>query len=111
MYSTGGDALRAEKANFRGIIEGRYKKARAFVDAKKGHPLLQPMPFNSGYFMSFRTVIDAETLRQKLLHGYGVGTIAIASNTLRVAFSGLDDECIDEVYATIYRAAEELAGN
>jgi aspartate/methionine/tyrosine aminotransferase len=109
MYSTGGDALLAEKAAFRNIIEGRYKKARAFVDAKKNHPLLQPMPFNSGYFMSFRCAVDAEALRQKLLHGYGVGTIAIDARTLRVAFSGLDDEYIDEVYAAIYRAAEELA--
>ncbi|MDR1094834.1 MAG: aminotransferase class I/II-fold pyridoxal phosphate-dependent enzyme [Spirochaetaceae bacterium] len=108
-YSTGGDALRTEKAAFRNIIETRYKKTRAFVDAKKGHPLLRPMPFNSGYFMSFRSTVDAEALRQKLLHSYGVGTIAIDPRTLRVAFSGLDDECIDEVYAAIYRAAEELA--
>ncbi|MDR1148327.1 MAG: aminotransferase class I/II-fold pyridoxal phosphate-dependent enzyme [Spirochaetaceae bacterium] len=111
MYSTGGDTLPAEKAAFRDIIEGRYKKARAFVDAKKGHPLLRPMPFNSGYFMSFRCGIDAEALRQKLLHGYGVGAIAIDPHTLRVAFSGLDDECINEVYTAIYRAAEELAAN
>ncbi|MDR1231925.1 MAG: aminotransferase class I/II-fold pyridoxal phosphate-dependent enzyme, partial [Spirochaetaceae bacterium] len=109
MYSTGGDALLAEKAAFRNIIETRYKKARAFVDAKKNHPLLQPMPFNSGYFMSFRCAVDAEALRQKLLHGYGVGTIAIDPHTLRVAFSGLDDEYIDEVYTAIYRAAEEIA--
>jgi aspartate/methionine/tyrosine aminotransferase len=108
MYSTGGDALRAERAAFRNIIETRYKKARAFVDAKKGHPLLEPMPFNSGYFMSFRCTVDAEALRQKLLHGYGVGTIAINPRTLRVAFSSLDDDCIDEVYASIYRVAEEI---
>jgi aspartate/methionine/tyrosine aminotransferase len=111
MYAPEGGTLRADKAAYRGIIETRYKKVRAFVDAKKDHPLLQPMPFNSGYFMSFKCKnIDAELLRQKLLHGYGVGTIAIDEHTLRVAFSGLDDECIDEVYAVIYRAAEELTG-
>jgi aspartate/methionine/tyrosine aminotransferase len=110
MYAAGGETLSKEKAAFRSMIEGRYKKARAFVDAKKSHPLLRPMPFNSGYFMSFRcTSIDAEALRQKLLHDYGVGTIAIDAHTLRVTFSSLDDEHIDEVYATIYRAAEEIA--
>jgi aspartate/methionine/tyrosine aminotransferase len=109
MYSTDADALQAEKAAYRGLIEGRYKKVRAFVDGKKNHPFLRPMPFNSGYFMSFRcSGVDAEALRQKLLHGDGVGTIAIDPHTLRVAFSGLDDDCIDEVYAAIYRAAEGL---
>jgi aspartate/methionine/tyrosine aminotransferase len=111
MYSSDADTLRAEKAAYRAIIEGRYKKVRALVDAKKDHEVLEPMPFNSGYFMSFRCKnVDAESLRHKLLHTYGVGTIAIDERTLRVAFSGLDDECIDEVYALIYRAAEELAG-
>jgi aspartate/methionine/tyrosine aminotransferase len=111
MYSAAGDALQNEKNAYRDIIEARYKKVRAFVNAKKNHPLLQPMPFNSGYFMSFKCKnIDAESLRQKLLHGYGVGTIAIDEGTLRVAFSAIDDECINEVYAAIYRAAEELAG-
>jgi aspartate/methionine/tyrosine aminotransferase len=110
MYATGGAALQTEKTAFRNLIEARYRKVRAFVDTKRGHPTLTPMPFNSGYFMSFRCAgIDAETLRQKLLHNYGVGTIAIDARTLRVAFSGLDNEHIDEVYATIYRAAEEIA--
>ncbi|MDR1107691.1 MAG: aminotransferase class I/II-fold pyridoxal phosphate-dependent enzyme [Spirochaetaceae bacterium] len=112
MYAHGGDTLNKERAAYRDIIEGRYKKVRAFVDPRKNHPWLQPMPFNSGYFMSFKcNGIDAESLRQKLLFTYGVGTIAINPQTLRVAFSGLDDEGIDEVYTRIYRAAEELAGN
>jgi aspartate/methionine/tyrosine aminotransferase len=109
MYSSGGDTLEKERSAYRELIRGRYKKVRAFVDAKKSSAL-RPMPFNSGYFMSFKCEnIRAETLRQKLLHESGVGTIAIAEHTLRVAFSGLDDDCIDEVYAAIYRAAEELA--
>ncbi|MDR0376826.1 MAG: aminotransferase class I/II-fold pyridoxal phosphate-dependent enzyme [Spirochaetaceae bacterium] len=110
MYTSGGDTLEKERAAYRDIIQGRYKKVRAFVDARKS-PALRPMPFNSGYFMSFKCEnISAETLRQKLLHESGVGTIAIDERTLRVAFSGLDDNCIDEVYAAIYQMAEELAG-
>jgi aspartate/methionine/tyrosine aminotransferase len=108
MYASG-ESLGKEKAAYRNIIEGRYKKVRALVDAKKDHPLLRPMPFNSGYFMSFTCKnISAESLRQKLLHGYGIGTIAIDEVTLRVAFSGLDDDRIEDVYAAIYRAAEEM---
>jgi aspartate/methionine/tyrosine aminotransferase len=109
MYSSG-SALGKEKAAYRTLIEARYKKVRALVDAQKNHPLLEPMPFNSGYFMSFKCKkINAESLRQKLLHQYGIGTIAIDDSTLRVAFSGLDDECIDEVYEAVYRVAEEIA--
>jgi aspartate/methionine/tyrosine aminotransferase len=111
MYSSRDGTVEKERAAYRDIIEGRYKKVRALVEAQKNHPLLQPLPFNSGYFMSFKCqTVNAEVLRQKLLFEHGVGTIAIDGYTLRVAFSGLDDECIDEVYRLIYRTAEELAG-
>jgi aspartate/methionine/tyrosine aminotransferase len=110
MYNSAGDTLDKERAAYRDLIQGRYRKVRAFVDARESRTL-RPMPFNSGYFMSFRCEnISAETLRRKLLHESGVGTIAIDERTLRVAFSGLDDDCINEVYAAIYRTAEELAG-
>jgi aspartate/methionine/tyrosine aminotransferase len=108
LYATGA-AVQAEKKAFRNIIQARYKKVRALVDARKGHPALRAMPFNSGYFMSFRCASgDAESLRQKLLCRYGIGTIAIDEHTLRIAFSSLEDECIETVYTAIYQAAEEL---
>lgn len=103
--------IESEKAEFRTILEGRYRRARNFLETKKGHPVLTPMPFNSGYFMSLRcNGIDAEELRQKLLKEYEVGTIAIDSKTLRIAFSSLDKRDIEPTYQTIYKAAEELAG-
>jgi hypothetical protein len=67
------------------------------------------MPFNSGYFMSLRcNGVNAEELRQKLLHEYEIGTIAIDDKTLRVAFSSLDKRDIDQTYEAVYKAAEEL---
>ena len=53
--------------------------------------------------------IDAETLRTKLLNERGIGTIAINSSTLRVAFSSLDENKIETVYSAIYEIAESLA--
>ena len=101
--------LEAEKKHFREILEGRYRKARAYIDTKKGHTVLSPMPFNSGYFMSLRcNGISAEELRQKLLHEYEIGTIAIDDKTLRVAFSSLDKRDIEQTYDAVYKAAEEL---
>ena len=103
--------IEEEKAEFRTILEGRYRRARNFLNTKKGHPVLTPMPFNSGYFMSLRcNGVDAEELRQKLLHEYEIGTIAIDSKTLRIAFSSLDKRDIEPTYQTIYEVAEELAG-
>ncbi|WP_295797883.1 aminotransferase class I/II-fold pyridoxal phosphate-dependent enzyme [uncultured Treponema sp.] len=97
-----------EKAEFRKILERRYKLVREFVSTHKSK-FIKPLPFNSGYFMSFDTMnIDAEKLRQKLLSDCGIGTISIDAKTLRVAFSSLDEEKINIVYQAIYDVADEL---
>ena len=45
------------------MLEKRYRKVRAFVDAKPNHSVLEPLPFNSGYFMSLRCkTVSAEIL-------------------------------------------------
>ena len=99
--------IEAEKLEYRKVLEARYKKVRAFVDSHESS-VLKAMPFNSGYFMSFRTKVDAEELRQKILHEKGIGTISIDSSTLRVAFSSVEESKIDEVYAAIYETAEAM---
>lgn len=98
----------AEKSAFRKVLEGRYKVVRNFVDTHKCSGL-EVLPFNSGYFMSFRTIgIDAEALRVKLLNEKGIGTIQIDSQTLRVAFSSIEENLIEKVYTEIYNTAEEM---
>lgn len=100
--------LEEEKAEFRKILERRYKLVRKFVSTHESK-FIKPLPFNSGYFMSFDTMsIDAEKLRQKLLNDRGIGTISIDAKTLRVAFSSLDEEKINIVYQAIYDVADEL---
>jgi aspartate/methionine/tyrosine aminotransferase len=101
--------IEEEKIAMRKMLENRYKKVRSYVDTKKDHPVLEALPFNSGYFMSFHCkTVSAEILRQKLLHEYEIGTIAIDNETLRVAFSSIDEDLIDVVYSAVYTAAEEL---
>ena len=53
--------------------------------------------------------VDAEVLRTKLLAEKGIGTISIDSCTLRIAFSSLDEDKIENVYSAIYETAEKLA--
>ena len=47
-------------------------------------------------------------LRKALLMDKGVGTIAIDDRCLRVAFSSVDVEKLEELYDLIYAAAEKL---
>ncbi|HKK48468.1 MAG TPA: aminotransferase class I/II-fold pyridoxal phosphate-dependent enzyme [Alkalispirochaeta sp.] len=72
-------------------------------------PMLEPLPCNSGYFMSFRCRgLSAESLRQALLER-GVGTIAVRDEYLRVAFAGIDAQDLPALYEEIFQAAETLA--
>ncbi len=100
-----------QKNEFRKVLEARYKAVKTFVDTHKSDNL-QPLPFNSGYFMSFHLdKIDAEQLRQKLLKDSGIGTISIDSHTLRVAFSSLEEDKINIVYEAIYKTADQMANS
>ncbi|MCR5613407.1 aminotransferase class I/II-fold pyridoxal phosphate-dependent enzyme [Treponema sp.] len=97
-----------QKLEYRKILEERYNVVRKFVDTHT-NSVLEALPFNSGYFMSFAVKgKNAEDLRKKLLNDYGIGVVSIDSKTLRVAFSSIEKEKLESVYETIFKAAEEL---
>lgn len=101
-------SMEAEKLHFRSILENRYKIVRAFVNAHHSE-VIEPLPFNSGYFMSFNVKgVDAEEIRSKLLKEKGIGTVSIDSKTLRVAFSSLDEGKINDVYQAVYDCADSF---
>ena len=102
-------ALEGQKKAMRDMLERRYQLVRKFVNSHTSK-VLRPLPFNSGYFMSFNTgSLNAEELRKSLLNEKGIGTISIDSQTLRVAFSSVDEDKIEKVYAEIYASADALA--
>ena len=108
MHSYSDPENEVQKIAFRKILEARYRAVRSFVDTHESGAI-EALPFNSGYFMSFRlNGIDAENLRKKLLSEKGIGTISIDDRTLRVAFSSIDEDQIESVYADIYAAADEM---
>jgi aspartate/methionine/tyrosine aminotransferase len=99
-----------KKANY-DLLRSRYQRVKDFIRKTPSLPSLVPLPFNSGYFMSFRCLgINAEILRKRLLEQHGIGTIAIGSSALRVAFAALEEEQIPEIYRFIYKTAQELSG-
>jgi aspartate/methionine/tyrosine aminotransferase len=108
LKGLGSPDYRKEKEQYNKEIERRYLKVREILRVSDTPQRLEPLPFNSGYFMSFRcNGINAETLRLELL-GKGIGTIAIQEKYLRVAFSAVDLEDIPGLFDTIYETADEL---
>ena len=96
-----------EKKRVFAILRQRYRRSREILDSLNGP--LRVLPFNSGYFLCFDTVeLSAERLRQKLLKEEGVGTISIQDRYLRVAYSSVDEEKLEELYTTIMTAASAL---
>ena len=100
-----------QKAQARTVLEGRYHELkRTLAEKQTAMPLspLRPLPFNSGYFMSFDCGrVDAEALRQALLDR-GIGTISIGSRFLRVTFASVEKESLTELVDDIYDTAGAL---
>lgn len=98
----------AQKKELRAMLQRRYDAVRKFVNTHTSS-VLTPLPFNSGYFMSFEVKTgNAEDIRKKLLSEKSIGIIQIDANTLRVAFSSIDEDKIEEVYSAIYNIAEAM---
>lgn len=108
MKALNDEAHNAQKLELRKMLKRRYDVVKSFVKNNKSS-VLEPLPFNSGYFMSFNVKSgNAEDIRKKLLKEKGIGIIQIDANTLRVAFSSIDEEKIEEVYKSIYEVAESM---
>jgi aspartate/methionine/tyrosine aminotransferase len=99
-----------QKARYRAILAARYARAKACLSSRPQPGCLKALPFNSGYFMSFACEgISAEALRRSLLDEKGIGVVSIQDRFLRVAFSGVEESGIEELFAEIAASAESLA--
>lgn len=98
-----------QKARYREILEGRYKAMKKYFASHAAPACIAPLPFNSGYFMSFLCKgISAEKLRVDLLEKLGIGTISMQDKYLRVAFSSVEEEQVDPLLDAIYATAVAL---
>ena len=108
MHALKDDAHNKQKLECRDMLKRRYDLVRKFVNTHTSK-VLEPLPFNSGYFMSFHVSTGkAEEIRKELLKKEGIGIIQIDPYTLRVAFSSIDEDKIDSVYTSIYNVADEV---
>ena len=108
MHALNDEAHNKQKIECRNMLKRRYDLVRKFVNTHTSK-VLEPLPFNSGYFMSFHVSTGkAEEIRKELLKKEGIGIIQIDPYTLRVAFSSIDEDKIDSVYTSIYNVADAL---
>lgn len=101
--------FKAQKQEKFEIMKGRANRTKALLDSGKFESAWEYYPFNSGYFMCLKLKnVDAETLRVHLLEQYGIGTIALGETDLRVAFSCIEEENIEELFETIYQGVQDI---
>ncbi|GHU27992.1 hypothetical protein FACS1894164_20300 [Spirochaetia bacterium] len=102
----------AEKERYYNLLKSRYHAVKHFIESRPPLDCLQALPFNSGYFMTFRCVdIDAEKLRLELLHKHGIGVVAFGTEFLRIAFSSIDESQIESVYRIVYDTARSMGNS
>lgn len=99
-----------EKTRYFDSLEKRYREVKRIISERRTGLSLKPLPFNSGYFMSFLFEGgNAEELRRDLLFEKGIGTISIGESYLRVAYSSIDLEDMERLYSEIFASADEIA--
>jgi len=98
-----------EKSEKFEILKKRAGRVKAVLQDPKYKEAWDVYPFNSGYFMCIRLKsVDAETLRLHLLDRYGVGLISIGKNDLRVAFSCLEENDVQELFDIVLQGIMDL---
>ena len=91
------------------IMKGRANKVKSLLNSGKYGDVWEYYPFNSGYFMCLKLKdVSAEELRSHLIHQYGVGTIALGEHDLRIAFSCIDEEYLEDLFDLVYQGVRDL---
>ena len=90
-------------------LRARATKVYEVVHQPRFSESWEVYPFNSGYFMCLKIKgVDAERLRVHLLDAHALGLISTSPTDIRVAFSCLELEEIEPMFALVHRAIGEL---
>ncbi len=96
-----------QKRAFLVQLTKRYEAVREALEGLQANPALTVLPFNSGYFVTFRCHrCSAETVRVRLLK-LGIGVIAIDDAHVRFTYSTVPTGEIPTVLETLYANAEK----
>jgi len=91
------------------LLKKRANKVKEILLNKKFDEVWTAYPFNSGYFMTLKLKsIDARELWTELLENYNVGIIYLDDTHIRIAFSSVNIENLEELFEIIYKTAKIL---
>ncbi len=91
------------------VLQQRALKVKQVLADSKYQGAWDVYPFNSGYFMCLQLkTVEAETLRVHLLDRYGVGLISLGRRELRIAFSCIDEDQVQELFDTVLQGVKDL---
>jgi aspartate/methionine/tyrosine aminotransferase len=103
------ESYEAAKHQKYSILKKRYSLLKETIFKAQYSEYLEPMPFNSGYFMclKLRKGLNAEQVRLHLLEKYSTGVI-VFGNVIRLAFSAVPQAKIPELIDNLYHACSDL---
>lgn len=103
------EAYHTEKQEKFLLMKGRALEVKRVLANPKYNKAWEAYPFNSGYFMCLKLkTVEAEPLRLHLLERYGVGLISIGKTDLRVAFSCLEKDDVQELFDILLEGVKDL---
>lgn len=106
------DTFYAQRAAKVAVMKERAQKVKQVLRDPKFEDAWTPYPFNSGYFMCIRLKqVNAEALRVHVLDTYGIGTISINDTDLRIAFSCLEVEQVQELFDLLLQGCRDLSAS
>lgn len=109
LNSINNESFKAESIDKFKVLEERAARVKEVLADPKYEKAWDVYPFNSGYFMCIRLkTVNAEDLRRHLLDKYGVGLIALGDTDLRVAFSCLEKDDVEELFDTVLKGVDDL---
>jgi aspartate/methionine/tyrosine aminotransferase len=99
----------AEKDEKFAILKARALKIKQVLENPKYDAAWDAYPFNSGYFMCIKLkTVEAEPLRVHLLERYGVGLISMGKEALRIAFSCIEEDQVQELFDIVLQGVRDL---
>ncbi|MDY6820288.1 MAG: aminotransferase class I/II-fold pyridoxal phosphate-dependent enzyme [Deferribacterota bacterium] len=111
LYGLNHPDFKKQREEKREILRRRALKIKEVFNKNNYSEAFEYYPFNSGYFMCLKLAkVDAEALRVHLLENYGVGTVSVNKTDLRIAFSCIEEEDIEDLFNIIYKACKDLEG-
>jgi len=109
LYGLNHPDFKKQKEEKYQIMKKRANRVKEVLNTGKYDDEFVYYPFNSGYFMCLKLKnVDAEALRVHLLDKYGVGTISVNKTDLRIAFSCMEVENIEDLFNIIYQGCKDL---